>query len=836
VNLHPGELSVTPADGLSSSGFVGGPFNPSSKIYTLENTGGQPINWIASKTQDWVSLSNNGGTLGAGATIQVTVSINSEADSLPSDTYNDTVSFTNTTNHEGDTTRSVTLTVNLHPGELSVKPADGLSSSGFVGGPFNPSSKIYTLENTGGQPINWIASKTQDWVSLLNNGGTLGAGTSTQLTVLINSEANSLPSDTYNDTVSFTNTTNHQGDTPRPVTLTVGPHLYQIELIEGWNWISFNILPDDSSFNSVFAGILDYIEQIKTQTKSAMQVNGNWIGDLLNMEDISNGVMYKVKSSSDSTISIYGSEITSDLPLYLQENWNWVAYLPQSCYEILPAVSSIFPYVNQVKSQTKSVIKIGNDLIGDLEEMCPKNGYTIKMDEAGDLVYPNPALTNGPYSRLDLNTHNSVILNEEIPIDNSLGMFSEDINPFEVYGKGQSVYPDGSSNSVLNDFIGTDRQIESKSELKQVPWTPISGNEYNMIAYGNVYKDGTLLSGTGYYLGSFGPGGETDCRSVSEIGSDGFYYATIRGNTNGDTINFKLYDSNTSQILAIEETLTFQSDDLEANFDLNFIPGFECIISGYVKKSNGDAVKDVMMNGLPNNPQTDEEGFYGDTVSDSWSGTVVPAKTGYAFSPSDRDYTNVTSDQLNQDFTASLIQCTLTIKESTGGTTNPSPGNHNYEYGTEVSIEAIPDSGYEFSNWRGDVSDTTNPVKITMDSDKSVIASFKKKMPCFIATAAYGSPLHPHVDILRNFKDKYLMTNKPGRTFVGLYYKYSPFFAEIIAKHRLLRLAVRINLWPLIILSFAMVHLSPVLTVLVVVFICALSIFLIRIKGSHLNI
>ncbi len=42
----------------------------------------------------------------------------------------------------------------------------------------------------------------------------------------------------------------------------------------------------------------------------------------------------------------------------------------------------------QVKSQTQSVVKIGQDLVGDLEQISPGKGYTIWMDEPGTLIYP----------------------------------------------------------------------------------------------------------------------------------------------------------------------------------------------------------------------------------------------------------------------------------------------------------------------------------------------------------------------------------------------------------------------------------------------------------------
>jgi hypothetical protein len=106
-----GVLTLSPADGLTSSGNQGGPFNPSSKVYTLQNTGGATINWTTSKTQPWINLSATSGFLSPGATATITLSINSNANSLISGTYYDTVNFTNTTNGSGNTTRGVTLHV-----------------------------------------------------------------------------------------------------------------------------------------------------------------------------------------------------------------------------------------------------------------------------------------------------------------------------------------------------------------------------------------------------------------------------------------------------------------------------------------------------------------------------------------------------------------------------------------------------------------------------------------------------------------------------------------------------------------------------------------------------
>ncbi len=79
-------------------------------------------------------------------------------------------------------------------------------------------------------------------------------------------------------------------------------------------------------------------------------------------------------------------------------------------------------------------------------------------------------------------------------------------------------------------------------------------------------------------------------------------------------------------------------------------------------------------------------------------------------------------------FTLNAACYTLTtgVLPAGGGTVTASTQNcgGGYIAGTVVQLTALPNSGYVFTSWSGDVIGTTNPVSLTMDGDKSVTANF----------------------------------------------------------------------------------------------------------------
>lgn len=80
---------------------------------------------------------------------------------------------------------------------------------------------------------------------------------------------------------------------------------------------------------------------------------------------------------------------------------------------------------------------------------------------------------------------------------------------------------------------------------------------------------------------------------------------------------------------------------------------------------------------------------------------------------------------------------------------------------------------------------------------------------CFIATAAYGSPMAGELDTLRHFRDEVLAQSAPGRAFIASYYRWGRFLAAWIADKPSLRAVFRVLLVPLVWLAELALALGP---------------------------
>ncbi len=145
-------LAVTPSAGLASSGGVGGPYSPSSKTYTIYNTSTNlALQWAATCSSNWVTLTPTGGTVAAGSYTSFVASINANASLLGEARYAASVVFTNRTNGKGSTVRGIDLLVNNPPRltNSSIQAGSVLPSGSLTyTAQFNDRIKASTLDSS----------------------------------------------------------------------------------------------------------------------------------------------------------------------------------------------------------------------------------------------------------------------------------------------------------------------------------------------------------------------------------------------------------------------------------------------------------------------------------------------------------------------------------------------------------------------------------------------------------------------------------------------------------------------------------------------------------------
>lgn len=149
-------------------------------------------------------------------------------------------------------------------------------------------------------------------------------------------------------------------------------------------------------------------------------------------------------------------------------------------------------------------------------------------------------------------------------------------------------------------------------------------------------------------------------------------------------------------------------------------------VSGRVVDSNGDGIPDVTIgfSGSFGIATTNSEGKWSkDGLRDTV--TITPVKDGWVF-----ESRQVSKRDQNVDFVGIKRAYPLTVLTTGDGTVDEeqvlSAISNGYEHGAKVRLTAIPEIGWRFSHWEGDIDGNTNPVTIVVDKEKCVTAVFVK--------------------------------------------------------------------------------------------------------------
>ena len=217
VDIQMADLSsVEPVAGFVTSGEAGGPFSPVSAFYTVHETNLVSSVWSVSADVDWLTVLPDSFTLSPDTTQEVEVFLNALVESLPPGVYTASVTFRNET-EDISKVRQVILTIR---DPLGVQPMDGLTATGYSGGPFSPASKVYGITNKSSQAISFTVTSSDPWLSVSPSSWLLQARGAIQVTATVNAQASSLPVGTHFASVTFSNQVSGLVQF-RPVVLTV---------------------------------------------------------------------------------------------------------------------------------------------------------------------------------------------------------------------------------------------------------------------------------------------------------------------------------------------------------------------------------------------------------------------------------------------------------------------------------------------------------------------------------------------------------------------------------------------------------------------------------------
>jgi Pro-kumamolisin, activation domain/Bacterial Ig-like domain (group 3)/Immunoglobulin domain/Domain of unknown function (DUF5011)/Viral BACON domain len=198
-------LGITPQSGFTAAGLSGGPFSPSSQVFTLTNSGASSLSWSLINTSVWLNVSASSGTLVAAGQTTVNASLNSTANSLAVGTYAATIVFSNQTS---DVQQSRQFTLQISD-PLALLTTSGFTTYGPPGGPFNPGSQSVVFTNLSANAVAWSLINTSSWLSVSASSGSIGGNSSLSVTVSTNSATAGLAAGIYSATLVLSNQFSH---------------------------------------------------------------------------------------------------------------------------------------------------------------------------------------------------------------------------------------------------------------------------------------------------------------------------------------------------------------------------------------------------------------------------------------------------------------------------------------------------------------------------------------------------------------------------------------------------------------------------------------------------
>lgn len=192
---------------------------------------------------------------------------------------------------------------------------------------------------------------------------------------------------------------NFQVSTSIPVSLTVLSSIFtqDLELNEGYQFVSTNLLPEDPDFLQLLQNNLNSnLDFVRNSAGATLRKIGpvwiNNIGDWITSEG------YLFKMIANDLLIIEGEKIAAQTPINLSAGYQFVSYFPSIPINALDAFESTLndDLIFIRNSSGETLRKIGPNWVNGIGNANPGEGYLFKMQGNSILIYPEETKSDLP--------------------------------------------------------------------------------------------------------------------------------------------------------------------------------------------------------------------------------------------------------------------------------------------------------------------------------------------------------------------------------------------------------------------------------------------------------
>lgn len=317
-----------------------------------------------------------------------------------------------------------------------------------------------------------------------------------------------------------------------------------------------------------------------------------------------------------------------------------------------------------------------------------------------------------------------------------------------------SIYEDSSQTTVgtITKTMIINKADQTITVTQSAPTTAYYGQSFSVVATSSsglavTYSSGntsvctnvgstfTMVSGTGVCPVQYDQAGNTNYNAATQISQNVTADAlTISGNADIEGVTLNYTDGTAKSVLtdatgaySFMVPFNWSGTVTPSKTGYTFTPTNRSYTNVITSKTEQDYAATAIVftisgnagvggatlsytDGTAKTATADSTGAYSFTVSYNWSGTVTPTKTGYTFTPTFKEYSNVLADKLNENYTAAANSYTISGNAGVAGATL------SYTDGTAKTATADTTGAYSFTvsyNWSGTVTPTKTGYTFT---------------------------------------------------------------------------------------------------------------------------